>query len=180
MSRKLLIYLSSFVTVLALSLLVSNGVFASSEDFNETPEGNPVGNTTFAPYSEEIEFEIPSEDAPSTIKPMAIDFGGGTIMCRAYGTIGECNWTIKAPERITKSNVKVTLEKWHGFLSGGWKRYDSMTFNYPINRPRTTIRNQANFRITSGKYRAILGGTFTTTEHVYAPILHNKSHFEKN
>ncbi|GAB2558555.1 hypothetical protein GCM10026983_27340 [Gracilibacillus alcaliphilus] len=40
------------------------------------------------------------------------------------------------------------------------------------------MSNQANFSLSKGKYRAKLGGTFITTNGVYAPTVYKTSVFE--
>ncbi|MFZ3590611.1 hypothetical protein ACOI1C_15510 [Bacillus sp. DJP31] len=91
-----------------------------------------------------------------------------------------CPWTIQVGgDVITYSNVIVYLERYEGFLSGGWERYSTFKFQYPVNIATSTIRNEASFNLPKGSYRVKLGGNFTTAKNgVYSAIANGPSYFD--
>ncbi|TKH05304.1 hypothetical protein FC678_24255 [Peribacillus simplex] len=125
-----------------------------------------LANTDYSPNSL-------SNGNESVITPYGLTFARGTVGCYVISKSAYCPWTIQVGgDVIAYSNVKVTIQKHHGFLKGGWKNYKTHNFSYPINRPTSTIRNELSDRLSAGKYRANLGGTFRTA------IANGYSYFE--
>lgn len=169
MLKKLPFFISLIATLLIFTFVSAGSVFAA-----EQPKTNGSGSTQFKILDSQ---KNESNNFSSTADP---DAGGGWISCMDYSNIAECHWTITATEPIIYSNVKVTLEKWHGWFNGGWKYYASRQTNYEVNGSFTTIRDVAGFSVSPGKYRASLGGTFTTREHVYGATFYQPHVFEVN
>ncbi|MEK4013320.1 hypothetical protein [Peribacillus sp. FSL M8-0224] len=132
-----------------------------------------LANTDYSPNSL-------SNGNESVITPYGLSFARGTVGCYVISKSAYCPWTIQVGgDVIAYSNVKVTIQKHHGFLKGGWKNYKTHNFSYPINRPTSTIRNESSDRLSAGKYRAKLGGTFRTVKNgTYSAIANGYSYFE--
>ncbi|WP_147385186.1 hypothetical protein [Paenibacillus thiaminolyticus] len=120
-----------------------------------------AGETIFVPQQEQQ--ATSSENTSTFANPM------GRIDCvptSAGGAI--CDWRIAAGlKKINYSNVTVTFEKLNR-ATFTWEYVSKQTFNYPVNRAKSVIEDQASIGIlTSGFYRATLGGTITTRNGTY-------------
>lgn len=122
----------------------------------------------------------PESELTNEIQPLGLSFARGFIGCRTVGKDTYCDWNIQVGgDVINYSNVKVIIEKNHGLFGGGWKHYTSTSYNWPVNPPLATIRNQAHYQLPKGSYRAKLGGTFTTVKNgVYSAIANGHHFFE--
>ncbi|MGZ9819291.1 hypothetical protein ACXM0N_25860 [Peribacillus simplex] len=86
-----------------------------------------LANTDYSPDSL-------SNGNESVITPYGLSFARGTVGCYVISKTAYCPWTIQVGgDVIAYSNVKVTIQKHHGFLNGGWKNYKTHNFSYPIN-----------------------------------------------
>lgn len=81
-----------------------------------------LANTDYSPNSL-------SNGNESVITPYGLSFARGTVGCYVISKYAYCPWTIQVGgDVIAYSNVKVTIQKHHGFLNGGWKNY-KLTFS---------------------------------------------------
>ncbi|WP_197259514.1 hypothetical protein [Paenibacillus dendritiformis] len=120
-----------------------------------------AGETIFIPQKEQ---RAPSSDNASTFaNPM------GRIDCEPTSAGGAiCDWRVAAGlKKINYSNVKVTFEKLNR-ATFTWEYVSQQTFNYPVNPAKSVIEDQASIgMLSSGFYRATLGGTITTRNGTY-------------
>ncbi|HHW36172.1 MAG TPA: hypothetical protein GXX18_02565 [Bacillales bacterium] len=173
MNKKIILSFSLIATLFIF--IFSNVSWAASNTFDTL-----FNEENFTPFIKQSDSENSSKETETQNPEATIQAStaGGNVACMNYNGIAECNWYVTANELITYSNVKVILESYEGFLNGGWKEYDSKNFSYPVNIATKTIRNQANFFVGPGTYRAKFGGSFTTIEGVYYPFISNPSTFE--
>lgn len=180
--------LKIFLSAVILLSLFSPNAFASEKEIPYTEKDSEVTIT------EELEQSIDVNELPNTgeatftpdsknneeFQTFGLSFARGTIGCYTIGSNAYCPWTIQVGgDVVNYSNVVVYLERNEGFLNGGWERYSTFNFNYRVNVPTSTIRNEASFRLPKGSYRAKLGGSFITVKNgKYSAIANGPSYFE--
>ncbi|MFC6041193.1 hypothetical protein ACFPYN_17400, partial [Paenisporosarcina macmurdoensis] len=141
----------------------------ASVDVNTLPN---VVETTFTPQSTNTgEFQT-----------YGLSFARGSVSCYTISSNAYCPWNIQVGgDVIIYSNVIVYLERDEGFLNGGWERYSTFNFRYPVNIATSTIRNEASFKLPKGSYRVKLGGNFTTAKNgIYSAVANGSSYFKIN
>lgn len=179
--KKILFNLFSILFVVASVFALESKVADAAEsdvvsNLEEVSSGNPeqvvqsnIGSTTFSPESSEGEFQT-----------FGLSFARGTISCMVMGNDAFCPWTIQiGGDVFSYSNVKVTLYRDEGFLNGGYEVYATSSFNHRVIDGGSYLRNEAQWRLPKGHYKAYLGGTFTTVKNgVYSAVASNPAVFE--
>lgn len=156
-------------TILLFSSFPNQSQAASTE---VTSVGN-TATTDYAPINKKT-------GTGGGVSTFGLDFARGTVSCYSISNNVYCPWTIQVGgDVISYSNVTVEIQKDHGFLNGGWEPHKTLPFNYRINTPSSTIRNEGSTTLSDGAYRARLGGTFTTVKNgVYGAWANGWSYFE--
>ncbi|MEK3973699.1 hypothetical protein [Psychrobacillus sp. FSL K6-1267] len=172
MVKKLLLCIPIF-TLFLLVFSLNTNVLATSNDSVSNEESNGA-QTQYGPEKSNDE----------EISPLKFKIENGFIACMPYGGRTDCNWNIKVTgDYFVYNGVTIDIQKNHGWLNGGWKAYDSYSYNYKISESAniSTLRNTKTFDLPKGEYRARLGGTFILlTNGTFVPIGYDWANFEVN